>query len=80
MSTDHGYPTDINRRCTGTTNAGHQCKKHPLVGRPFCAFHGGEAAERRRANADNRQTTPLEVLKVWEQFLQQDNSGEEGGT
>ncbi len=85
MSTDYGYPTDINRQCSAITHAGHQCKKHPLMNRPFCALHGGEAAERRRVNAINRQN-PIpgfpspELLKEWALFIGQNNFGEEEGT
>ena len=81
MSTDYGYPTDNDRRCSGITQAGHQCKKHPLMNRPFCALHGGEAKERRRANDINRRNPPEflspETLKEWSLFIGQNKFGEE---
>jgi len=71
VATDYGYPTDINRRCTSITQAGHQCKKHPLMNRPFCALHGGEAKERRRVTAINRQSPSPELLKEWGLYMGQ---------
>ncbi len=69
MPQDFGYPVDTDRRCQGITKVANRCKKYTLVGRPFCALHGGEAAERRRASAENRPAVPPELLKEWEQFF-----------
>ena len=44
--TDHGYPVDESRRCEAVVKGGRRCKNPPLEGRPFCALHGGQVAER----------------------------------
>ena len=75
MTQDFGYPVDTDRRCQGITKVANRCKKYTLVGRPFCALHGGEAAERRRASAENRPAVPPELLKEWEQFFLAGNLG-----
>ena len=75
MPQDYGYPVDTDRRCRGTTRVGNRCKRYPLVGRPFCALHGGEAAERRRASAENQPAVPPELLKEWELFVLAGNLG-----
>ncbi len=73
MSTDHGLPADVTRQCTGTTEKNQQCKKHALVGRPFCFVHDVEAKQRRRANASDRQTIPSELMQEWREFFKQDS-------
>ena len=35
----HGYSVD--QTCLATTKRGRRCLNPPLVGRPFCALHGG---------------------------------------
>ncbi len=37
---DHGYPVD--KTCLATMKRGRGCLHPPLVGRPFCALHGGK--------------------------------------
>ena len=45
---DHGHPVDEERQCKAETKQGRRCKNPPLVGKTFCAIHGGEAAKYNR--------------------------------
>ena len=41
---DHGHPVDESRKCWAKTKTGRQCRNNALVGKPYCALHGGQAA------------------------------------
>jgi len=69
VSTDHGLPADVTRQCTGITEKNQQCKKHALLGRPFCPVHDDRPVS-------DRHTIPPEVLqewREWREFFQQDS-------
>jgi hypothetical protein len=47
QKTDHGNPVDPDGLCESLTKRGRPCQNPPVAGQRFCAYHGGQVAERR---------------------------------